>query len=551
VPSPATLEHAAQAELWFCLASAACLVVAGSLMLVQSKRPVRNLVLVVTGVALIALVRSVVTRFSLIHANFHAAEILDNVYFAPTHSTRSYGVFHSLFYGGVMRLFGADFRIVAWANEIVAASTLLLMGFVGMRYGETPRAFGYVVGLGLMHPVLARLAGSEEGHNLAVFFSFVALAALETYRTMPRRACLIASAAALVLMLSTKEILVASLPCIVAISLVRTRPEHRRAVLLSAMPALPMLVLRFPEWRAEFASAGRLSQRMAWDMLEVAARTHPLLDPRGPLWLVAPFLIAGIVVLTRRSRETRIVVAALALLFASSFLLFEGQAVVFTFRLPVLTLALAVAGIGAASILELAAGLLDLRWAYPASALLLIFLTMASPGFDIVRTASAQTLEYDYIRSLIPLLPRTLTLVRLPQGHLQPSYMFPRHLLAQGGISSSDASYPVATPSTDGKAPLVFLLGLQCWGYSSLEVMGPDPATYFRDFTYRPTYGEFPQLAGLAIPAAERVECQQIRGVGRPIGARREISTPAQAEAPFVYYAADITPLEAVVLPAP
>ena len=548
------LDRAAQVELVFCLVAAACAAAVGLMVLARSHRPARNAAAVVVGVLSIALLRGVVTRFSLVHANFHAAEILDDVYSNPTRSTRSYGVFHSLFYGGVMRIFGADLRVVAWTNEIVAAAMLLLMGFVGARYAESRTAFGYVVGLGLMHPVLLRLAGSEEGHNLAVFLSFVALAALEAYRTAPNRAYLVASSVALVLMVATKGIMIASLPCVVAIGLVRSRPEQRRAVLLSVLPLLPMLIVRLPDWWQE-GGVFRVAQRMTSDVLRIAVWTHPLLDPRGPFCLVVPLLIAGVVVLLRRSWGTRVIVAALAFLFASSFLLFEGQAVVFTFRLPVLTMAIVVAGIGVASIVDLATvrrptGFAR-RWRYPAGALLLIGLTVLSPGFDIVRTVSAQTLEYDFIRSLTPLLPRKLTRVRLPEGVPHPSYAFPNHLVAQAGISSSVATFPTAMRPAGANSPLIFLAGLECWGYSLLEVMPPGDTAAWGNVTYGPTYGEFPRLAGLVIPATERVECRELRRGATRLGAARAISTDSQAEAPFVYYAADTVPLEMLILPTP
>lgn len=285
----------------------------------------------------------------------------------------------------------------------------------------------------------------------------------------------------------------------------------------------------------------------------VAMHTHPLLDPRGPVWLIAPLLFAGILILLHRSWGTRIVVASLAFLFASSFLLFEGQAVVFTFRLPVLTMAIVVAGIGAATMIDRASarwpGRMLTRWCKPVAACLLVALTVLAPGFDIVRVVSAQTQEYDFIRSVTGLLPRTFTLVRLPKGIPLPSYEFPHHLLERAGISASVATYPAALHAVDTGQPLVFLAGLECWGYSALEVSSPPDLATWRTVTYGPTYGEFLHVPGMVIPSVERAECREIRQRAVRVAAARDISTPSHADAPFVYYAADTTRLELLMTP--
>jgi hypothetical protein len=244
-------------------------------------------------------------------------------------------------------------------------------------------------------------------------------------------------------------------------------------------------------------------------------------------------------------------VASLAFLFASSFLIFEGQPVVFTFRLPVLTLAIVVAGVGAAMLVDRASA----RWAGPSFtrgpelvAACLVALTILAPGFDIVRAISAQTGEYEFIRSVTDRLPRSFTLIRLPEGIPHPSYVFPHHLLERAGISAPVGIYPAALHAGTGQ-PRVFLAGLECWGYSFLELTAPpDPATW-QTVTYGPTYGEFLRTPGTVIPSVERAECQEMRRRGARVVAGREIATPSHADAPFVYYAADTTRLEFLLLP--
>lgn len=547
------LELAAQAELICCLVAILGALAASITLLARREHPLRDVAAATLAVLAIAMLRATVTEFSLVHANFHAVEILDEVYDRPLVSTRTYGVFHSLFYGAVMRLGGASFSAVAWANEIVAAATLLSMGFLGARYASIPSAFSLVIGLGSMHPVLLRLAGSEEGHNLAVLLSFIALAALEAYRTTPRRALVIISAAALVLMVSTKGILLVSVPCIAGIGLVRTRPEHRRAVLWSLLPVIPFIILlRIPDW-AQQQGVYRMSQRLTLDSAMVAFHTHPLLDPRGPVFVIAPLLVVGMVALLRRSWSTRIVLASLVFLFASSYLLFEGQPVVFTFRLPVLTLAIVVAGIGAATMLDRAraqwGGVWLGRGPELAAACLLAALTVLAPGFDIVRTVSAQTGEYEFIRSVTDRLPRDFTLIRLREGIPHPSYAFPHHLLERAGISASVEIYPAALDAADTGRPRVLLAGLECWGYSSLELATPPEPPTWRTVTYGPTYGEFLRIPGATIPSGERPECQEVRRRGASVVAARDVPTPSYADAPFVYYSSDTTRLEFLLLP--
>jgi hypothetical protein len=537
-------EHlASRLELAVVVVAIALLAVVSCAEAVRERRSTRTMAIATAAVAAIALVRGALTRWSLIHAEFCGTEILDGVFAWPTRSVMHYGVFHSLVYGGAMRLVAPDLATVAALNELLAAATLVLMAILAWAWTGSRLAGIAVVSVGLLHPVVMRVAGSEEGHNLAVLMGFVALAAVEAYRSTPRRTRLVALACAATLMIDTKQIMVASLPCVALLGYLRAPPGHRRAVLLAVSAALPMFAMRLLDvvHRTYDYSVGQRLQPVA---LAIAVETHPLLDPRGPIYVFLPLFAAGLVWLSRWGREGRAIIACVGWLFFSTLLLMEGQAVTMTFRLPVLTLAIVVEGIGAwvlvRAVATRVAGAVAAGGVTAALLLLLAVSPLVEPGFGVVREVSSQTREYDYLRGLALRLPPGVTFVTTRLGQRSPA--FPAHLFSRVGARVTRLSN--LSRADFDRGPVLFLHGLECAAYYFQESQPPgfDPSKARR--SWQPGIGTFPLFQGVEAPEDPRPVCEQLIRGAAPWEAPQTVPTPRQRESPMTLYGHDMTTLQ-------
>jgi hypothetical protein len=469
------------------------------------------------GIAAVALARMALTRYSLFHANFHSTAILDAVYAAPWRSVRHYGVFHSLVYGSVMRLFGPDLRVVSRFNEVVAAITLALGALVARRWTGSGIAAACVVAVGALHPVLMRVAGSEEGHNLEAMLLFTAVAAIEAYREDPRPAALALLGGSLLAMLDTKQIGMAAFPLLLVLAHGRIVAGRRAVYGVFGVSALALL---FPAdtIRAE-PGMFRLGLRLSPLFLTISALSHPLLDLRGAAWLVTPLVVVGVVWAARRMEAGR---AALLLLFgllASSFLLAEGLPVAFTFRLPALLMALVFAGIGLWCAIVRLTRAPERRPVVTGLVLAAVLLSpRALPGWSIVERASPTTEEYDFLRQLAPSLPAHATVVQYPWH--DPSAHFPDHLLAGRGEAA------------EAEPPVLFFRGIGCSAFAL-----HDPSfLQMSHLTFSGEVGTFPLALPDARGGAIRKECADLLADATPIGQGRTIATPSDWDSPFAIY---------------
>src|SRR5581483_2969478 len=123
--------------------------------------------------------------------------------------------------GALARLFGRSFTTVVVVNQVVAVIGLGFAGWAAARWTGRRECAPLVVLLGALAPALARVAGSEDAHNLAVAFGCVALVAMDVYAVERERAALIVAAAAAALAVSTRQSMYLWAPGVFALGLWR------------------------------------------------------------------------------------------------------------------------------------------------------------------------------------------------------------------------------------------------------------------------------------------------------------------------------------------
>jgi hypothetical protein len=231
----------------------------------------------------------------------------------------------------------------------------------------------------------------------------------------------------------------------------------------------------------------------------------------------------------------------LLLAVLSSLWLFEGQAVAFTFRLPVIALGQIIAGMGAYALAAAAASraprLGSSKGPAVALALALAGAPLVQPGFRIVREVSSQTREYAYLRELAASWPADSTIAIEHTREPLPSYEFPAHLFPTARVVSLENLAPRAF--LDG--PVFFLVGLQCRAYALEEtgIAQRDPRTLSP--ALRSEFGAFPEFDPATIPTKPRRFRTALQAHGKQYGTPRTIETPRQLDSPFALYGSDTT----------
>ncbi len=492
-----------------------------------------------------------------VHANLHGPLLLDAPYDHPTQSFRNYGPFGVLAQGVVMHLIGADLTVVAMMNQLFAVLTVGLMGWVAQRWTGSRAAGLCVIAVAAFNPVLMRQGSSEDGHNLAVLLAWLAIAAMEQYAGSGKRAALVASAAAAALMIETRQILFAFVPVFPLLGLLRARFRVLRQWHFWAATGVmfAVLMLRIAASLQDRVQAWHISsivERLSsFDAIALAITRHPMLDLRFATHLL-PLYIIGAAWLIRQSWAGRFFVVAAVGLFASSLWLYEGQDVAFMFRMPVLTVGLFIAGLGAWSCAEFLLRRLSGFWplnsrlripVYGAVAGALCFAPALQPGWAILGEVDPLTREYAYIKTMLPVLPHEITLVT-GEDWRGPSYQFPIHLLEDAGI---------VIHQRGSDAPRIFLHGVYCTAYSMAEVVGFNSMTEALALP-KPTLKRMvaalatTRPEGFSVPAVDRPECRRLLEGATPIGTPLRIPAFPQ-DPPFVLFGVDTIDLQFYRLP--
>jgi hypothetical protein len=501
-------------------------------------------------------VRLLLVRPSFLHANFHGVALVDAVLDFPRESSHrsTYGQFGFLALGAVAAIFGRTFEAVCAINQATAALTVVAIARLAGRYTGRGLASAVAVAVCVLHPALARVAASEDAHNLAVLVGCVALVAIDSYAASGARAWLVAATAALVLMINTRQTLYLFVPAAFVLAIARggvallRRPE----VIASIAVVVAALAIRIA------ATASDPSEQVTLRALAVVlsspsmivslVRFHPLFDIArfGPI--VPALLLVGLWRCFVARGVSRALAFAFALVFAVTLPFgLPTPGVEMSFRLPAIALGAIVAAVGGAWVLE-KIGRVGSRVALVVVALV----PLATPAWRAARAVSAETEEYRFVRDAAGALAHDIVLARLPVHEPMPSYSPPRSALAARGVNASVVDTDRLGPR-DFDKPVVFVAGVQCFAWSLGETAGFDPhgpGFPSPELLRRLTpilFGRALESPLLVAPRGMRPECTALLAGASPIGPRGEIAHPPQ-DVPFVLYREDPIPLQLYAL---
>jgi hypothetical protein len=511
------------------------------------------LLLALAAVVVTAL-RLALARPTFLHANFHGGPLVDAILDYPASGfgrAATFGRFGFLVLGGIARLCGRRFEVVYVANQLFGGAALFMLAWLAYRYSGARLGALTTLAVAALHVALWRVAASEDAHTLAVLLGLVALWAVDVWAERRDRAALVAATAALILMVHTRQTLYVFVPCAYALALARGgRALWRdRAIWLSLAAVALAVALRAR------TTLGVESERTSFIVIALIVSTPPLVFDilrHHPLFDVVRFgplptllLLGGAWSALRAGRVQRWLVISFVFCFAVSLpTAWHTPGVELAFRLPAVALGMLVCGLGGAAFARwlgarrlarplLAAGLgLTLVW------------PLFAPSAPQMRQASADWLEYQFLRDAAPSLPPRLALAELPRDDARPAYSPPVALLLRSGLQAQRLSVR-AQPPPPG-VPRLFLAGVQCRGWSMGELLGlgDDPAKVTRaqlaEWGSAAVDGD---LSRLHVPDGQRAECTRMLAHAHPVGPRGTIEAPLDDE-PFVIYGAAPIPLQ-------
>lgn len=498
---------------------------------------------IVAAAALVAIARALVVTPTFLHANRHGGPIVEAILGAPSSAmerVKTFGRFGFLALGAIAALLGRRFEVVCAANECFAAATLVLIAWTAYRWSGSRWAAAFTLAAAALYVPIVRVAVSEDAHTLALLLGWLAIVSLDVHARTRDRAALVAATLALLLMIHTRQTLYVFVPCAYALAWTRAGRAARLELYASAGFVTAVVASRAS------VTFGTSSEQTSFVMIVrlfsiprlmlTALVHHPLFDVVrfGPALTL--LFAAGALWALRHGGAARVALGGFALCFVVSLpTAWHTPGVELAFRLPALTLALALAGCGGA---RLVAHLHDRRLRLACLTAVLLA-PLAGRAFGELRRPSADFVEYRFLRALAPTLPRELALQTLPVDRSAPSYRFPVGLLERAGIH-------VLAPQPGSTTPTFFFAGIQCWGWSMGELirLGDDPLRLMgpalTDLGVAAVQGD---LAHAQPPARMRPECARLMARSRPFGRTGAIVAPTQ-DPPFVLYGVDPIPLE-------
>jgi hypothetical protein len=509
------------------------------------RAPDERRLLMLLGAAALAVLaaRLALVAPTFLHANFHGRPIVDSILDYPAFQMgrqETFGQFGFIALNAIARVFGRRFEVLVVANQVFAALTLFAIAWTTYRWTRRAHAALFAMAAGALHVAVARVAGSEDAHNLAVLLGWIALLTMDVFAERKSRLALAAATVSLALMIHTRQTMYVFLPCAYGLALARDRSAWRRPELWAS--ALVIAGVLFARARGTFTSSSEQTSFVVIGMILATPRLlgdilvhHPFADVVrfGPFPTL--LLACGAVVAWRRGGVERAVVGACALCFVTSVATpWHTPGVEYAFRLPAMSLALALAGIGGAWIAER----LRARAVRATLAAAVALAPLGTRSARELRAQSADFLEYAFVRAHTSELPRAAALVELARDPRRPSYSPPYGLLHRAGV--------VIARDDGHHAPRLFLAGVQCWGWSMGELLGigddPRAVTHEQLATWGPVAVDG-ALERLTIPRTMRPDCARLLEHARPLGTRGEVAHPTQ-DIPFVLYGVEAVPIQ-------
>lgn len=536
-----------QVELVFALAALALLVASGGQVLADL-RGSRTFWLAMAAATLVFVVRWALAEPTFVHASLHGPRLLEHPYDDPYAAFRGYGPLAPLLHGWLLNYVGADLTWVALLHQLCSSFALVPLAWLAGRLARSRVAMVGVLVIAGLHPVLVRIGASEDAHALAVLMAWIGIAGMVDYAESERRSRLVMATAALILMMYTRQIMLALLPFAFVLALAQRRSllgdRWFRAAIAScgALLLLRMAVLASnPDQTFHVASLAVRFPSLA--IVGATLRHHPLFDlglyqpAFVPLWLI------GVVAVWRDSTLGRWFVVLFAASFVSTFWLYEGRNVALMFRMPLLTIACALAGVGFARIVAALARRVGPARARTSAAIggaLILLVPLVLPGWRIVDELRPLTREYRQIQASAPALPTSIVLIVNAGGGIdRPGYQFPTHLLRGAGIELVEQTPHDVVRNGKLDEPLIFFRGTACYAYSLIELSNI-PTLEFASIiaTIGESAANHERPADLVVPATMRPECVTLLEGATPIG--EQVRVPARPDdVPFELYGVD------------
>jgi hypothetical protein len=527
------------AELVLAIAALAVLLTSGA-WVVASYRGSRTFWAAIGAAALVFVVRWALAEPTFVHASLHGPRLLEHPYNNPYEAFRGYGPLAPLLHGWLLRWLGADLTPIAFFHQLCSSFALVPLAWLAGRLAGSRVAMIGAFVVAALYPVFVRIGASEDAHALAVLMMWIGLASMHDYAQTDRKSRLLLAAAALILMMYTRQIMLAVLPFPFLLAVVQRRALLRDRWFLAAVAVcVALLALRLAVLAANPDQAFHmrsLAVRFPSGSIVLATlRHHPLFDVGLYQPLFVPLWVIGTVAVWRSSPLGRAFVLFFVAFFFATLWPYEGRNVALMFRMPLLTVACVLAGVGFARCAARTS-----KWVAAGAGGLILCVPLLMPGWRIVTEIRPLTAEYRVIQASTDALPERFILVVNAGGGIdRPGYQFPTHVLRDANIDVVEHTPQDVVQRDKLDEPLLFFRGVGCYAYSMIElsnVPALDFATIIRSIGEAAANHRVPD--DVVVPREMRPECVVLLEGAELIGELTRV--PARPDdVPFELYGVD------------
>lgn len=374
--------------------------------------------------------RAVLPPGAIFHENGHGYRYI-GMAVDPVSDLHVYGSTYQAVYGLLYLVFPPVTDVVLWAQRFAGALTVVFLGWmVGRLFGGGAGALA-ALALALL-PLHIRLSATESLFILAIFFTVLALWAVQELRRAPGEDLLLVTAISAGLAAQIREIFMAAPGLIFlfgmlcqpgAWSFLRRRSTWLFVALTSALMLRHLMWMWELHHESHYGTLLRVSPEVVAEMLGVGLLFNPAFTPLHLHLLGAVGLVAGLWLHWRGT-------VVLATGFLSLTWVYAARAEYFTealrFAVPGQVFLAALAGVGAMALARLFGRLLESPIAGVLAAAAILFAALLYPAGWKLETI--QEREHRFLRRSYAALPEGCTLVtsdfRLGHGNINAAFPF-------------------------------------------------------------------------------------------------------------------------------